>query len=115
MGYGDSLPEQSTTKAERRRWDVDRALMMRWQTADTAPKDGSHILVCSGPYDGFTGFNQRPPQVVHYFDDGFYPSHGIVEGSYNDRPVEFTLWSPLGHEPRSVVPVGRAPDSGGSQ
>ena len=106
MGHGDALPEQSTTPAQRRRWDLDRALMMRWQAADTAPKDGTHILVCSGPYDEFTGFNQKPPQVVHFFADpeqpGFYPSHGIVQDSYNDRPVEFSLWSPLGHEPRGL-------------
>lgn len=113
MGYGDSLPEASTTKEERQRWMLDRALLMRWQLAETAPRDGTHILVCRGPYDQWTGFNQSPPQVVHYFGDpeepGFYPSHGIVQDSYNDRPVAFTHWSPLGHEPRESLGAGQPP------
>ncbi len=101
MAHGDALPEQRTTPAERRRWDVDRALMMRWQLAESAPKDGEHILVCEGPYTERWGFAQRPPVVVHFHEDGFYLSQGIVEGSYNDQPVTFTHWSPLGHEPRA--------------
>lgn len=110
MAHGDSLPEQSTTPAERRRWDVDRALMFRWQPAETAPKDGTHILVCRGPYSEHFGFNQSPPIVAHYWgnpgEEGFYQSSGLVEGSYNDKYIEFTHWSPLGHEPRgdSVAP-----------
>ncbi len=104
MAHGDALPEQSTTPAERRRWDLDRALMTRWQLSESAPKDGTHILVACGPYNSVIGFDQRPPIVVHYWsnpgEEGFYPSHGIVENSYNDAPVIFTHWSPLGHEPR---------------
>lgn len=106
MAYGDALPEQSTTRAERRQWDVDRALMFRWQLAETAPRDGTHILVCHGPFSERWGFMQSPPAVVHYWsnpgEEGFYLSRGLVDGSYNDSPVEFTYWSSLGHEPRQA-------------
>lgn len=105
MGHGDALPEERTTVAERAQWTLDRALLQRWQPADTAPKDGTHILVCQGPYSERWGFNQSPPCVVHYWsnpgEEGFYLSAGLVEGSYNDMPFHFTHWSPLGHEPRS--------------
>lgn len=74
-----------------------------WEPAETAPKDGTHILVCLGPFGQHVGFNHKPPQVVHYFDDpeapGFYLSSGIVADSYNDNPVGFTHWKPLGKEP----------------
>ncbi len=112
MAHGDALPEQSTTREERARWTLDRALLMRWKPAETAPKDGTHILVCEGPYYSTWGFAQRPPAVVHYWsnpgEEGFYLSHGIVEGSYNDKPMSFTYWSPLGHEPRAAHAEGAA-------
>ena len=77
--------------------------MSEWRPAETAPKCGVHILVCHGPYDGYVGFNQKPPQVVHYFNDphqpGFYMSSGLVADSYNDNPVDFTHWKYLGDEP----------------
>src|SRR6185437_8745410 len=98
------FPEESTTREERQQWMLDRALMLRWQPAATAPKDGTHILVAQGGYSEHFGFNQSPPIVAHYWDnpgeEGFYQSAGIVEGSYNDKPIEFMWWSPLGHEPR---------------
>lgn len=74
-------------------------MSLDWQSAATAPTDGSHILVCSGPYSDSWGFNQAPPCVVHYFEDGFYLSRGIVQHSYNDQPIEFTHWRKLGDTP----------------
>jgi hypothetical protein len=73
--------------------------MLDWRSSETAPQDGAHIAVCTGPFGTHFGFNQRPPVVVHYFNDGFYMSSGIVAGSYNDEPVQFTHWRPLGAEP----------------
>ena len=74
-----------------------------WQAANTAPKDGTHILVALGPYSIHWGFNQSPPAVVHYCagpeSPGFYLSNGIVQDSYNDRPFNFTHWRPLGETP----------------
>jgi hypothetical protein len=73
---------------------------MEWQDARTAPKDGTHILVCRGPYSSHWGFAQSPPMVVHFHHEGFYLSHGIVANSYNDEPMEFTHWQPFGEPPR---------------
>ena len=76
-------------------------MQLDWQTSE-APKDGRHLLVCSGPYYDYWTFNQKPPVVVHYFDDGFYLSSGIVAGSENDKPVAFTHWCDIGgSEPRN--------------
>lgn len=97
------FPEQSTTKAERDQWDRDYNARHGWHPADEAPKDGTHILVCSGPYDKHWTFDQAPPCVVHYWsnpgEEGFYPSSGIVENSYNDHPVNFKWWCYLGETP----------------
>lgn len=104
MAHGDSLSEQSTTIAERELWQIERALLRRWFPANSAPKDGTHILVANGPYSEHFGFDQSPPMVVHYWNNpgeqGFYLSSGIVEGTYNDEPISFSCWSPLGHVPR---------------
>jgi hypothetical protein len=34
-------------------------MMLDWHQADTAPKDGAHIMVCSGPYSDGWGFTIR--------------------------------------------------------
>lgn len=74
-----------------------------WRPASSAPKDGTHIQVCAGPYSAHWGFNQSPPAVVHYWsnpgEEGFYLSHGLVEGSYNDKPFRFDRWRALGAPP----------------
>lgn len=69
-----------------------------WGTMESAPKDGTHILVCRGSYNEYWTFNQSPPAVVHYWshpaanEDGFYFSSG---GTDDDLPFEFTHWRPL--------------------
>ena len=103
--HGENIAYPSRTAARRVR-DVLFALLrqMEWRTAETAPLDGTHIIVCRGPFSEHWGFNQSPPCVVHFFPDadepGFYLSHGIVAGSYNDQPILFTHWRPLGEPPR---------------
>lgn len=102
MAHGDAFPEQRTTKAERKAWMHDRNAQWDWQDAASAPKDGSHVLVCRGPYSEHWGFSQSPPAVVHWWgnpgEEGFYLSHGLT--SETDQPFEFTHWKPLGFEPR---------------
>lgn len=82
----------------------ERSKMSQWETKDSAPKDGTHILVCFGFYSEQRTFAQSPPMVVHYWgnpgEEGFYLSTGIVQDSYNDKPVVFTHWRALGDEPR---------------
>lgn len=71
-----------------------------WQPIETAPKDGTHILACRGPYDKWWGFNQAPPHVVHYWknpgEEGFYNSFHD-----SDEPLGFTHWMPLPEPPIS--------------
>lgn len=104
MAHGDALPEESTTPEARQMWRDCFDAWQRWKPASEAPKDGTHILACRGPYRATWGFTQSPPAVVHYWsnpgEEGFYLSHGLVEGSYNDVPFEFTHWRSLGAEPR---------------
>lgn len=87
-------------------FDSKFALGLSWKTAATAPRDGTHILVCEGPYGSLTTFDQRPPVICHYFPDpdepGFYQSSGIVQDSYNDHPIQFTHWRPLGDPPSAI-------------
>ena len=55
-----------------------------WEPIEAAKRDGRHYLACNNPptmpYRPTWGFNQRPPVVVHWFDDpeepGWYPSYG---------------------------------------
>lgn len=75
-----------------------------WLPIESAPKDGTHVLACHGPYSATRGFNQGPPAVVHYWDEigneGFYLSLGAV-GQY-DRALPFTHWTPLPNPPVSA-------------
>jgi hypothetical protein len=111
IASGESITYPSRPAAQHVR-SVMRGLigLLDWHLSDTAPTDGTHILVCTGPYSKHWGFNQSPPLVVHYFADqdnpGFYPSHGIVQGSYNDAAVSFTHWRHLGEPPKDS-PHGR--------
>lgn len=61
--------------------------MSEWQPIETAPKDGTDILV------GFAG-QDRPPVVVGWFDDWLeYDSVNILKG----KP---THWMPLPEPPQ---------------
>lgn len=116
VGHGDKTTYPSGAAARYVR-EIMRLVVedLDWYLAEHAPQDGSHILVCSGPYDQYRGFDQAPPCVVHYFPDeeapGFYLSRGIVQNSYNDEPVTFTHWRRLGETPSTVAPA----DRGGEQ
>src|SRR6202043_2667883 len=77
--------------------------MSEWQLIETAPKDGTHILVCNAtiPFTSSWTFNQRPPAVVHWWDweedeSGFYLSSGGLE---SDHPFNATHWMPLPKPP----------------
>lgn len=78
-----------------------------WSTAESAPRDGSHILVAQ--FNGGTGFGvcggvRQPWQaVVHYWanpgEEGFYLSSGDSGGP----PVSFTHWRPLDLSPDATL------------
>jgi hypothetical protein len=68
-----------------------------WLEISSAPKDGRHILVadfsddCSN-YGYFNGQKIPAQTVVHWFQDGFYPSWHETEAS---RSFPATHWRPL--------------------
>lgn len=82
----------------------DKSRMDEWQSMDNAPRDGSHILVCQGPYKSGWTFMQRPPAVVHWWsnpgEEGFYLSYG---GSEDETPTVWTHWKTLGEPPANVT------------
>ena|ERR1700688_322764 len=63
-------------------------------TDTSAPKDGTHIFACDAsiPYGQYWTFGQRPPTVVHWFEDGFYTSVNELEPQ---RPFPATHWQSL--------------------
>ena len=80
---------------------------MTWQPIETAPKDGTHILVY-GPSAGYD--EDAPPlgfSVAHWYDDGVNELgwRGIVAGdnidSYSDldEDTQPTHWQPLPEPP----------------
>ena len=64
-----------------------------WQPIETAPKDGTHILVCcAGSID--------PPTTAHWFEGKWW-----LSVSYLDAPEEYvwkspTHWQPLQPNPK---------------
>lgn len=56
-----------------------------WQPIETAPKDGTHILVRS--YD-----NRCPPTVCHWFNEGWHLS---VNRNGNDSEYSATEWKEI--------------------
>lgn len=75
-----------------------------WQTIETAPKDGTHILVADFT-KGSTGFghcgesrvHQYFMDVAHWFDDGFYASS--YGGGQSEPFLRLTHWMPLPNPP----------------
>lgn len=65
-----------------------------WQPIETAPKDGTHILVCR--YVPGVRFSQIPPTVVHWHDDGFYTSVNEIGPQW---PYPATHWMSLPQPP----------------
>lgn len=75
--------------------------MSEWDSIETAPKDGTHILAFRMPIGIRFTNNTNPPTVVHWFDDpdepGFYTS---VNEMAPERPFNPTHWMPLPSPPR---------------
>lgn len=69
-----------------------------WQPIETAPKDGTHLLVCdaSRAYTAFWGFGQNPPTVGHYFAQGWHLS---VNHDGEHSEITPTHWMPLPSPP----------------
>lgn len=78
--------------------------MTTWQDIGTAPRDGTHILVCDRSDDSFP-FSQRPPTVAHWFGPPDLP--GLRAGgwylsvSHTEQPrlQGLTHWAPLPSPP----------------
>lgn len=85
--------------------------MNDWQPIATAPKDGTHVIVCDRSDDSFP-FSQRPPTVAHWFGPPDLP--GLRSGgwylsvSYTEQPrLNWpTHWMPLPPPPAADGEVG---------
>lgn len=84
-----------------------------WRPIETAPRDGTHILVTVLDKGGFGycgGKRQDWCAVVHYWphegEEGFYLSTGAT--GFDDRPMDCTHWIPLG-SPAASPPVPASP------
>ena len=90
--WGMETPEGKMIAELQKRRSADR-----WLPISEAPRDGTHILACRGPYDQNWTFQQGPPDVVHYWsnpgEEGFYPSYGP------DEPSDVKWFRPLPEPP----------------
>lgn len=72
-----------------------------WQSIETAPRDGTHILVCfDQPFDLNWSFAQRPPTVAHWFGPADAP--GLRSGGWylsvsemDQGRINPSHWQPL--------------------
>jgi Protein of unknown function (DUF551) len=69
---------------------------MKWQSIETAPRDGTHILAYRMPIGIRVTNMTNPPTVVHWFYDGFYTSVNELDP---ETPFNPTHWMPLPEPP----------------
>lgn len=74
--------------------DIRNAL----RTIDTAPRDGTHILLVdltigATGFGWVSGIHQPACEVCHWFDDGFYSSNFGIDQT--DPWSKYTHWLPL--------------------
>jgi len=70
----------------------------RWRPISEAPRNGTNILAWDGR-DAAHHFGNHPPTVVHWFEDGFYPSVSL----FGDQPAyPATVWTAL-HERPAII------------
>lgn len=85
---------------------LEQVERMQWRDMASAPRDGTHILVCFGehPYSETWTFDQSPPTVAHWFGPADLP--GLRAGGWylsvcqNDsEKIHPTRWMPLPSPP----------------
>lgn len=67
---------------------------MEWQPIDTAPQDGSWVLLRGGAPDRYWDGKSVPPAVVGQFDGGAWRFAWYDSGEYG-RYLNPTEWSAL--------------------
>ncbi len=110
--HGDDFEKETILTAWNRRVSVQQEAgeaLSGWQSIESAPRDGTHILACGGPQDRW----RFPPTVVHYFRDpeepGWYTS---VNELAPEHPYNAAFWMPLPPPPAHSQQVVSPPGSG---
>jgi hypothetical protein len=62
--------------------------MTEWQPIETAPKDGTHILV------------QTPFGMTTAYSTGYFIWTGVFSADYDNPGIEPTHWMPLPEPPK---------------
>ena len=78
-----------------------------WLPIETAPKDGTHVLIKPKKYGYMNGNQQSPPCVAHWFVDPDLGGYWVISVSNIDIPG---FWMPLPEAPNVKVSGLPQPD-----
>lgn len=67
-------------------YEAHLAALPQWRTMDTAPKDGTPVLMTGGVMKDYRGYDEdRVPVVARFSEDAAYGEEGWIVGWYDGR------------------------------